>query len=69
MQRDYPNVDTRIGGRDSGAIENHAVSNINTRRRLDMAFYEMTGTIKIVLDKKTFNSGFTKREFVVTVPF
>ena len=30
--------------------------------------YELTGTIKILHDEKTFNSGFTKREIVVTVP-
>ena len=33
-----------------------------------MAIYEMTGTIKQVMDKVTFDSGFTKREFIVTVP-
>ena len=29
--------------------------------------YELTGTIKLIFDPKTFNSGFTKREMVVTV--
>ena len=29
--------------------------------------YELTGKIKLILDPKTFNSGFTKREMVVTV--
>lgn len=28
--------------------------------------YEMTGTVKIIKDLMTFNSGFTKREFVIT---
>jgi hypothetical protein len=28
--------------------------------------YEMTGTVKLVKDTQTFNSGFTKREFVIT---
>ena len=31
-----------------------------------MAAYELTGTIKVVMDAVTFDSGFTKREFVVT---
>jgi len=30
--------------------------------------YELTGNIKVLLDMQTFDSGFTKREFVVTVP-
>ena len=30
------------------------------------AMYELEGTIKVVFDTMTFNSGFTKREFVVT---
>ncbi len=29
--------------------------------------YEMTGKVKLIMDLMTFNSGFTKREFVVTV--
>ena len=29
--------------------------------------YEMTGTVKVVLDEQTFASGFNKREFVLTV--
>ena len=29
--------------------------------------YELTGNIKLIFDAKTFNSGFTKREMVVTV--
>ena len=29
--------------------------------------YELTGTIKLIQDPKTFDSGFTKREIVVTV--
>ncbi len=29
--------------------------------------YTLTGKIKLVLDPKTFDSGFTKREMVVTV--
>lgn len=29
--------------------------------------YEATGTIKVIFDTQTFPSGFTKREFVVTV--
>jgi hypothetical protein len=29
--------------------------------------YELTGTIKLIFDPKTFASGFTKREMVVTV--
>lgn len=28
--------------------------------------YELNGTVKVILDTMTFNSGFTKREFVVT---
>ncbi|WFB36991.1 DUF3127 domain-containing protein [Kiritimatiellota bacterium B12222] len=28
--------------------------------------YEMTGTVKKIMDLMTFDSGFTKREFVVT---
>ena len=28
--------------------------------------YELEGTIKVIFDTMTFNSGFTKREFVVT---
>lgn len=31
-----------------------------------MAGYELTGTVKAVLDVMKFESGFTKREFVVT---
>ena len=31
-----------------------------------MAAYEMTGTVKVVMDEVTFDSGFSKREFVVT---
>ncbi|MDP6629673.1 MAG: DUF3127 domain-containing protein [Kiritimatiellia bacterium] len=31
-----------------------------------MAAYEMTGTVKVVMDEVTFPSGFNKREFVVT---
>lgn len=31
-----------------------------------MAAYELEGTIKLIDELKTFNSGFTKREFVVT---
>jgi len=29
--------------------------------------YELTGKVKLVQDKQTFGSGFTKREIVVTV--
>lgn len=28
--------------------------------------YELSGTVKVVMDQMTFDSGFTKREFVVT---
>lgn len=28
--------------------------------------YEVTGTVKAVMDLQTFDSGFTKREFVIT---
>ena len=31
-----------------------------------MASFELTGKLKAVMDVQTFNSGFTKREFVVT---
>lgn len=31
-----------------------------------MPSYDLTGTVKLVMDQQTFNSGFTKREFVVT---
>jgi len=27
--------------------------------------YEITGTVKVIMDAQTFDSGFTKREFVV----
>jgi len=29
--------------------------------------YELTGKVKVIQDAQTFGSGFTKREFVVTV--
>lgn len=29
--------------------------------------YDLTGKIKVIMDAQTFNSGFTKREMVVTV--
>lgn len=32
-----------------------------------MPTYDLTGTVKLVMDQQTFDSGFTKREFVVTV--
>jgi len=32
-----------------------------------MASFEMTGTIKVIMDEQTFPSGFSKREFVITV--
>jgi len=28
--------------------------------------YDMAGTIKVIMDVQTFDSGFTKREFVIT---
>lgn len=31
-----------------------------------MPTYDMTGTVKVVMDQQTFDSGFTKREFVIT---
>ena len=31
-----------------------------------MPGYELTGTVKHIMDQQTFPSGFTKREFVVT---
>ncbi|MEI7437516.1 MAG: DUF3127 domain-containing protein [bacterium] len=31
-----------------------------------MATYELTGTVKVVMDVMKFDSGFSKREFVVT---
>ena len=31
-----------------------------------MPSFDMTGTVKLVMDPQTFESGFTKREFVVT---
>jgi len=31
-----------------------------------MPSFDMTGTVKLVMDPQTFDSGFTKREFVVT---
>jgi single-strand DNA-binding protein len=31
-----------------------------------MAAYELTGTVKVVMEVVKFDSGFTKREFVVT---
>ncbi|MGB1131313.1 MAG: DUF3127 domain-containing protein [Haloferula sp.] len=30
--------------------------------------FELTGTVKHILDLQEFNSGFTKREFVIEVP-
>lgn len=33
-----------------------------------MATYELSGTVKVVMDMVKFDSGFTKREFVVTTP-
>jgi len=32
-----------------------------------MPTYDLTGTVKLIMDQQTFDSGFTKREFVVTV--
>jgi single-strand DNA-binding protein len=31
-----------------------------------MPSYDLTGTVRLVMDQQTFASGFTKREFVVT---
>ena len=31
-----------------------------------MASYDLTGTIKLIMEEQTFPSGFSKREFVVT---
>jgi len=31
-----------------------------------MPTYDMTGNVKLVMEQQTFDSGFTKREFVVT---
>jgi hypothetical protein len=31
-----------------------------------MASFEITGTIKVIMDTQTFPSGFSKREFVIT---
>jgi len=31
-----------------------------------MPSYDLTGNVKLILDTQTFDSGFTKREFVVT---
>jgi single-strand DNA-binding protein len=31
-----------------------------------MASYDLTGKVKLIMDLQTFDSGFTKREFVVT---
>ena len=33
-----------------------------------MPSYDLTGTVKLIMDQQTFDSGFTKREFVVTTP-
>ncbi|MGD1977911.1 MAG: DUF3127 domain-containing protein [Akkermansiaceae bacterium] len=30
--------------------------------------FELTGTLKVLEDTQTFNSGFSKREFVIEVP-
>ncbi len=40
----------------------------NSKRGVEqgMAGYELTGTVKAIMDQQTFASGFTKREFVVT---
>lgn len=32
-----------------------------------MASYDLTGRVKLIMDQQNFDSGFTKREFVVTV--
>jgi len=33
-----------------------------------MASFELTGTVKIIMEEMTFPSGFSKRDFVVTTP-
>jgi hypothetical protein len=33
-----------------------------------MASFELTGTVKLIMETQTFPSGFSKREFVVTTP-
>lgn len=33
-----------------------------------MATFELSGTVKIIMEEMTFPSGFSKREFVVTTP-
>ena len=33
-----------------------------------MPSYKLTGDIKLIMDEQTFASGFSKREFVVTMP-
>jgi len=38
-----------------------------TRNQEDtLPSYDLTGTVKLVMDQQSFDSGFTKREFVVT---
>lgn len=39
------------------------------RKKVEMAnaVYEMVGTVKVLFDMMTFASGFTKREFVLTL--
>jgi hypothetical protein len=36
-----------------------------TQRRQDMATYELTGEVKVMMEAVKFDSGFSKREFVV----
>ncbi len=33
-----------------------------------MASFELTGTVKLIMEQQTFPSGFSKRDFVVTTP-
>jgi len=44
--------------REATAIINHEENTVPS--------YDLTGTVKLVMDQQTFDSGFTKREFVVT---
>ena len=54
------------GGRWKASIPAHLRPNPAGTIKKTMAF-EVEGTLKVIMDTQTFGSGFTKREFVVTV--
>lgn len=54
------------GGGTPGRIAHPGISTLRAIPTNVMAF-EVEGTIKLIMDTQTFGSGFTKREFVVTL--